>query len=151
MPDLVRTNGRGGMPALASLDPWRILDSLDRSLGATWTWSPPAWPQFDVEHTDDAVIVSADVPGMSDEDLSLTLAGRTLTVEGKTQRKRYSGAFSRQFSLAEGLDLDKIEAEVKHGVLTIYVPKSAEAKPRQIKLGGGVLDKVKGLLARDAG
>jgi HSP20 family protein len=74
-----------------------------------------------------------------------------LTVEGKTQRKRYSGSFSRQFNLAEGLDLDRIEAEVKHGVLTIYVPKSEAAKPRHIKLGSGVLDKVRGLLARNAG
>ena len=150
MPDLVRRNGRGGMPALASMDPWRLFDELDRSLGATWTWSPPAWPQFDVEHTDDAVIVTADVPGMTDEDITLTLAGRMLTVEGKTERKRYRGAFSRQFTLAEGLDLQKIEAEVKHGVLTIYVPKLEAARPRQIKLGGGVLDKVKGLLAKNA-
>jgi HSP20 family protein len=139
------------MPALASMDPWRIFDALDRGLGATWAWSPPAWPQFDVEHTDDAVIIAADVPGMTDEDLSLTLAGRTLTVEGKVQRRRSSYEISRRFELAEGLDLDRIEAEVKHGVLTIYVPKAESAKPRQIKLGSGVLDKVKGLLARNAG
>jgi HSP20 family protein len=150
MPDLVRMNGRGGMPALASLDPWRLFDELDRTLPATWTWSSPVWPRFDVEHTDDAIIVSADLPGMTDEDITLTLAGRTLTVEGKTQRKRHSGSFSRQFNLADGLDLQKIEAEIKHGVLTIYVPKSAEAKPRHVKLGTGVLDKVKGLLARNS-
>lgn len=156
MPDHVRaTNGGGGMPALASLNAWRILEELDRSLGPTWTWAQPTamppWPQFDLEHTDDAVIVSADVPGMSDEDLTLTLAGRTLTIEGKTSRKCASATFAKQFTLADGLDLDSIEAEVKHGVLTVYIPKSADAKPRQIKLGGGVLDKVKGLLARNAG
>jgi HSP20 family protein len=87
---------------------------------------------------------------MTDEDLSLTLAGRTLTVEGKVQRRRSSYELSRRFELAEGLDLDRIEAEVKHGILTIYVPKAESAKPRQIKLGSGVLDKVKGLFARPA-
>ena len=138
------------MPALASMDPWSIFDAIDRSLGATWTWSPPTWPQFDVEHTDDAVIVTADVPGMTEEDLSLTLTGRTLTVEGKIQRRRSTVEVSRRFELAEGLDLDRIEAEVKHGVLTIYVPKADSAKPRKIKLGSGVLDKVRGLFAKPA-
>lgn len=138
------------------MDPMRVFEDVERALFTrpTWTWAPPqaapTWPTFDVEHTDEAVIVTADLPGLTEDDVSVSVAGRTLTIEGQSNRKRWRGAFSRQFSLAEGLDTDRVEAELRHGVLTVVVPKTDQARPRKIKLGSGVLDKVKGLLARDA-
>ena len=137
----------GGMPALSS--PEQVLDRLERTLTPMWTWSPrPAatWPVFDVAHTDDAIVITADVPGLGDDDVNVNVTGRVLTIEGKTSRRGYESAFQRQFTLADGLDLENIEAQLDRGVLTVLVPKTPKAKPRQIKLGGGVIDKVKGLL-----
>lgn len=142
----------GGMPALSSPD--RVLDRLERTLTPMWTWTPrPAaqWPVFDVTHTDDAIVITADVPGLGDDDVNVHVAGRVLTIEGKTSRRGYAGVFQRQFTLAEGLETDHIEAQLDRGVLTVLVPKTPKAKPRQIKLGGGVVDKVKGLLGLEAG
>ncbi len=142
----------GGMPALSSPD--RLLDRLERTLTPAWTWTPrpvAQWPLFDVTHTDDAIVITADVPGLADDDVNVHVAGRVLTIEGKTSRRGYSDAFQRQFTLAEGLDTDHVEAQLDRGVLTVLVPKTPKAKPRQIKLGGGVVDKVKGLLGLEAG
>jgi HSP20 family protein len=139
----------GGMPALSS-DPARLLDTLTPA----WTWTPPSqtvsWPAFDVQHGDDAIIITADVPGLGDDDVNVSVAGRTLTIEGKTERRGYAREFQKQFTLAEGLDLEHIEAQLDRGVLTVLVPKTPKAKPRKISLGGGVIDKVKGLLGNAA-
>lgn len=141
---------RGGMSAPTTV--WNLLDDVDRSISPMWTWSPSrgaTWPAFDVQHTDEAVVISADVPGLAEEDLAVTLAGRSLTIEGKTQRRGYAGAFTRTFELAEGFDHEKLEASLERGVLTVYLPKSASARPRRIAIGtGGVFDKVKALLGR---
>lgn len=137
----------GGMPALSS--PEQMLERIERTLTPMWTWSPrPAatWPVFDVTHGDDAIVITADVPGLGDDDVNVNVTGRILTIEGKTARRGYESAFQRQFTLADGLDLDNIEAQLDRGVLTVLVPKTPKAKPREIKLGGGVIDKVKGLL-----
>jgi HSP20 family protein len=141
---------RGGMSAPSSV--LNLLDDLDRSITPMWSWSPSrgaTWPVFDVQHTDDAVVISADVPGLAEQDLEITLAGRSLTIQGKAQRRGYDGAFSRTFELAEGFDHEKLEASLERGVLTVYLPKSASARPRRIAIGqGGVFDKVKALLGR---
>lgn len=137
----------GGMPALSPSQ--HVLDRIERTLTPMWTWTPPPaarWPVFDVAHGDDAIVITADVPGLGDDDVDVTVAGRVLTIEGRTSRRGYAGAFQKQFTLAEGLDLDNVAAQLDRGVLTVLVPKTAQAKPRQIKLGGGVVDKVKGLL-----
>ncbi len=138
----------GGMPAL-STDPDAVLDRLERTLTPTWSWSPrptQTWPVFDVTHSDDAVVITADVPGLADDEVSIAVSGRVLTIEGKTTRRGYPREFQRQFTLAEGLDVEHIEAQLERGVLTLLVPKTPKTKPRPIKLGGGVVDKVKGLL-----
>lgn len=137
----------GGMPAPSSSE--HVLDRLDRALTPFWTWTPrPAasWPVFDVTHGDEAIVITADVPGLGDDDVNVTVAGRVLTIEGKTSRRGYAGAFQRQFTLAEGLDLDGIKAQLDRGVLTVLVPKTPKAQPRRIKLGAGVVDKVKELI-----
>lgn len=139
----------GGMPALSSAN---LLDAIDRTLLPMWTWAPrPAisWPVFDVTHSDDAVVITADVPGLGDDDVDVTVTGRTLTIEGRASRRGYPATFQRQFTLAEGLDGDRVEAQLERGVLTVLVPKTPQARPRQVKLGGGVIDKVKGLLGRE--
>ncbi len=141
----------GGVPALSSTE--QVLDRLERTLTPAWTWTPPpaaTWPVFDVAHGEDAIAITADVPGLGDDDVNVNVTGRILTIEGKTARRGYERAFQKQFTLADGLDLEHIEAQLERGVLTVLVPKTPKEKPRQIKLGGGVVDKVKGLLGMSA-
>ena len=141
----------GGMPAL-SPRPLRVLDGLDRTLAPLWWWSPPpteAWPRFDVTHADDAVVITAEVPGLGDDDVSVVVAGRQLTIEGASSRPGRARQFRRQFTLADGLEADRIEAQLDRGVLTVLIPKAAGARPRRIELGRGVVDKVRDLLRGD--
>ncbi|HEU0030559.1 MAG TPA: Hsp20/alpha crystallin family protein [Kofleriaceae bacterium] len=141
-------------------NPFSLLDELDRA----WTTSrarSSSWPHFDIEDRDDEVLLVADVPGMTDDHLDITVQGQLLTVRGErpygdgryVYRTRPSGQFVRQFQLAPGADLDRIEAHVEHGVLVIRVPKTDAMKPRKIKLGNslgaGLASKVKGLLGRE--
>ncbi len=94
---------------------------------------------------------------MTDNDIELMVAGSTLTVRGERKekngryvsRRRFTGAFEKQFRIGEGYDLDDIQARISNGVLTIVLAKAEKAKPRRIKLASGVVEKVKGLLSGD--
>ena len=99
---------------------------------------------FDVKETPDAYVFKADLPGVKSEDLDVKLANNRLTVTGKREAEkrektetyytyeRSYGNFMRSFTLPEGVDGEKIAAELKDGVLTINLPKKPEAKPRQV-------------------
>lgn len=86
-----------------------------------------------------------EVPGLKMEDLELTVTGNELTIrgereafeqEGVTQhrREREVGHFSRVIRLPVDVDADKVEATLKHGVLTITLPKAQSARPRKIEV-----------------
>ena len=110
-------------PALRS---WRALqEDLDSSL---WNRSVPS---FRVASEGEDTVVSFDLPGVTPEDVSVTTEDRTVTVSGKRAPER-GGDFSRALEFPVTLDLAKAEASLKHGVLTIRVPKREEAKPRSI-------------------
>ena len=116
-------------------------------------------PKFDVKETRKGYVFKADLPGVKEEDLHVTLTGNRLTVEGKREMEerkegetwhtfeRAMGSFSRSFTLPEGTDADKITADLKNGVLTITVPRSKEAETKKISVRS-VIDKVKGALDR---
>ncbi len=136
-------------------NPWSIFDELERSFFQTA--SSPEWPHFDIEDTDEETVLTADVPGMSEDDIEVTVRTPYLVVRGERQAKegrylrrtRYHGAFERRFWIGEGYDLDRVEARIANGELTIRLEKTGEAKPRRIKLTAGLAAKVKGLLAPD--
>jgi HSP20 family protein len=125
--------------------PFQIIDELMR-------WDPLSdltssfSPAFDVRETKDGYVFSADLPGMSEDALDISLDGNTLTVAGSREEEhreeservhmyeRRYGSFSRSFALPEGVDSDKIEARLEHGVLKLTVPKKPEHKPRRISL-----------------
>jgi len=130
------------------VDPWRMLQmpfgTVNRDL-VTWNVG------FDVRETDDAFIFKADMPGIRDEDLDISLTGNQLQISGKrdyeqeqdegrvhTYERSY-GTFSRSFSLPESADLDKIKSDLKDGVLTLMVPKKPGSTPqrRKIQIGSG--------------
>lgn len=103
-------------------------------------------PAFEVKETNDAFVLKADLPGVSENDLDIGVHNNVLTVSGSRsaeERKegetyalyeRQFGSFTRSFSLPDMADGDKIEAKLEHGVLTLTIGKKAEAKPRKISL-----------------
>jgi HSP20 family protein len=136
---------------IARDNPFRVMDALLR-------WEPfqesrslrgaPFTPRFDVKETKDGFLFRADLPGVKDSDLDISVTDNVLTVSGKrveerTEGEQYftlertSGQFSRSFSLPESADVNGVTADLKEGVLTLQVPKKPETQPRRIKVGNG--------------
>lgn len=113
-------------------------------------WPRPAiWeiaPAMDLAEKDNAYEISAELPGLDEKNIEIKLANGTLTIKGeKTEEKeerekeyylseRRFGSFHRSFRLPEGVDTDKIDAKFAKGVLTVTLPKSAEAKKNEKKI-----------------
>jgi HSP20 family protein len=101
-------------------------------------------PAVDILEKDGSLILRAELPGMNDKDIDLKLEGRELTLSGERKsdieenRQNYHrvercyGTFSRSFTLPETVDIDKIKADYKNGVLTVTLPHKPEAKAREI-------------------
>ena len=108
-------------------------------------------PAFEVKETKDAFVFKADLPGVDEKDLDISVTEDRITVSGKRESEqrnegerfftyeRQYGAFSRAFTLPEGVNADGVNAELKDGVLTLRLPKRPESQPRRItvtKSGG---------------
>ena len=116
--------------------PGKTLDLLER------VWSPA----IDVFESKDHIVVKADIPGMTKEDIKVTVHGSTLVIEGeKKQEKevkednyirseRICGGFYRAITLPETVDAADVKANYKNGVLELSLPKKEEAKPKEIKV-----------------
>jgi HSP20 family protein len=101
-------------------------------------------PRFEVKERADAYVFTADLPGVKEEDVDISLQNGILTiggtraaenkVEGETTYvyERQYGSFSRSFALPEVADSDKVEARLVNGVLNVTVGKKQEAKPKKI-------------------
>jgi HSP20 family protein len=97
-------------------------------------------PAVDLVEKDGAWELTAELPGLDEKNVEVTVAGGTLTIRGEKQEtkeekekeyhlsERRFGAFRRSFRLPEGVDAEKIEASFANGVLTVTLPKSAEAQ-----------------------
>jgi HSP20 family protein len=120
----------------------RIFDDVFRGFdlapfGSTRTLNGLGWPQIDIDETDKEVRITAELPGLDEKDVSLEIANGVLSISGekktesedKTRRfsERYYGRFERRIPLQD-VEEDKASAAFKNGVLTVTVPKSAEAK-----------------------
>jgi HSP20 family protein len=106
----------------------------------------PWMPAMDVYETEDKLVVSVELPGMSSEDVEVTVEDSTLTVSGKREfssevneehyhriERRY-GAFSRAVTLPPQVDAAKVDAKFEAGVLTVEVAKVEKAKPKKIQV-----------------
>lgn len=104
-------------------------------------------PRVDVRETAEAFIVVADLPGADEKSVEATVQKRVLTIEGWTQvekpqtgeelgREFGAGRFRRDFTLPDAVDPERIQARVKHGVLTVTIPKKEEVKARKILVTG---------------
>jgi HSP20 family protein len=99
----------------------------------------------DIVRSDKALTISVDLPGVSPDDVDLTVDGRKLTIsahrdfvlaegEDHVHAGRRHGSFTRSFKLAEDLDIDALTARSEHGVLTVTVPVIAAPEPRKIEI-----------------
>lgn len=106
-------------------------------------WS--SWPHANLYDTGENLMLKAEVPGLDEKDLQIEAVQDVLTVSGERKvevpeghsvhrQERASIRFSRSFSFPVKVDVDKITAEVKSGVLTVTLPKSPEVKPRAISV-----------------
>lgn len=103
-------------------------------------------PDIDATETDNEMRITAELPGMEDKDINVDLSGDMLTIRGEkrdeseSEEKNYHvserryGSFSRTVRVPESVDGTKISAEMKNGVLTVSMPKSAVAKDKQRKI-----------------
>lgn len=98
-------------------------------------------PPVDIYETGEGLVVKADLPGVGKENLDVRVENNLLTIHGKAAhaapgesiyREYELVNFFRQFELNEKVDQGKISADLKHGVLTLQLPKAEEAKPRKI-------------------
>jgi len=105
-------------------------------------------PRIDVHETEDGLELTAEIPGVADDDIDLRLDGDILTISGEKRNERKDegnrliergyGSFSRSVQLPFTPDPDKVEADCDRGVLTIKLPRSVEQdKSRRISIGKG--------------
>jgi HSP20 family protein len=120
---------------------------LDESFArGTETRGTGAWLlPMDAYITDEAIVIRADVPGISSDELDITLEGDTLAIRGEIKREdaencqyvlleRPTGRFERTLTINTPIDHDQVEASFKDGVLTLVLPKAEAVKPRQITI-----------------
>ena len=151
------------MAALVRWDPGRELDALQSDVSrvfdtffgtrsgngvATRRWVPA----MDLVEEDEHLVVRADLPGLTEEDVNIEVKDGVLTVSGerraeeKTEEKGYHrverayGSFSRSLSIPEGIDPEQVSAEFDNGVLEVRIPKPEERKPHRVQIGKGTVE-----------
>ena len=149
------------LPALRNLMSWDPFREMAPLLGIEREPEERFLPQFELKELKEAFVFKADVPGIEEKDVDVAITANRLTVSGRREREileegaayytaeRTFGAFTRSFTLPEGIDVDRVEAELKGGVLTIVVPKKPELQPRSVTVKN-VIEKVKGVLEKGA-
>jgi HSP20 family protein len=146
---------------LTFYDGWdRNFDELRRQLGQLFDefdaspWTNPSlfggtqvWPRVNLADHGADLVLTADVPGLSEKDVQVSIEQDVLTISGERKlnapegfaahrQERGSYKFTRSFNLPARVDNDKVNANVKQGVLTVTLPKTAEAQPRRIEIRG---------------
>ncbi len=124
----------------------RMFDSIFRGVDEPGLFNGSWMPAVDVAEEDNAYVVKVELPGVSKDDVKITLESNILTVQGekkaekevneKSYRRteRSYGSFQRSFTLPTIVKNDKIDAVFKDGILSITLPKVEEAKPKQIEV-----------------
>jgi HSP20 family protein len=128
----------------------RTLALLQRAFGdglaEGGVWAPPV----DIEETEDAWLIEAEIPGAKRDDVDIEVNENELEISGEIKererkgilrrRTRRVGEFHYAVTLPGDIDADNVNAELQNGVLTVTVPKSQRAKPRRISIGGHAQD-----------
>jgi len=145
------------MASIVRWEPFRDMMSLRDAMERMWDdrylrppmpfgpWAEGSLP-VDMYETDDSVVVKTGIPGVSAEDVDVSVTGDTLTIKAESQeeeevsrenylrRERRIGSYCRTVTLPGGLESDKAEADYADGVLTLTFPKAEEVKPKTIQV-----------------
>ena len=147
---------RRDMPArpVRRFEPFREFDQLQAQMGelleSALAGAPgegaPWIPAVDIEETDDAWIVEAELPGVDKKDVDIQMNDSELVVRGEIKereragilrrRTRRVGEFEFRVTMPSQADPENIDAKLDHGVLTVRVPKAQETQPRRIEISG---------------
>jgi HSP20 family protein len=130
---------------------WREMDRLQREMNRLFEdYSPqrlrsaPSYPALNAWSNEEGLLVTAEVPGVSPQDIEVSVVGETLTLSGRRtlddlkegaryhRQERGYGKFSRTLQLPFPVTVEKIEAKFKNGVLSVSLPRAEEDKPRKI-------------------
>jgi HSP20 family protein len=134
-----QTGGEGDPFLALHRDMNRILDEFSRGFGlpsaprAAWA---PVWPHVEISETEREVRVVAEVPGLDENDIELSLHDGVLTLKGEKKAEtkgpvyseRWQGQFQRSLQLGPDVDPEKVGATFNNGVLTVTLAKRAEAQ-----------------------
>jgi HSP20 family protein len=155
MANLIRRDHQGvarQQPQDYRWDPFRVMDAFlrwdpFRSEHALLPTGGEFSARFDVKEAKDAYVLRADLPGVKEDAVDVSLNGNLLTISGKRDEEnreegdqyfaleRSHGSFTRSFALPDNVDSEGISADLKNGVLTVKIPKKPEAQPRKISVG----------------
>jgi HSP20 family protein len=153
----INSTERRQVMALARWNPNRdmmsVRDEMSRVLNEAFgrgasdesAWFSGAWtPPVDIYETDEALVMKAELPGFSKDDISIELKENTLVIKGERKREdevkegnyhrmeRSYGAFQRAFMLPMTVDQEKVKAAYKDGILELRLPKVQAAQPKRI-------------------
>jgi HSP20 family protein len=147
--------------ALIRWEPAREVDSLqsevnrvfDAFFGNGSASRTRRWvPAMDLVETDEDLVLRADLPGLSRDDVQIEIKDSALTVSGERHAEheektegyyrveRSFGSFSRSLTLPDGVDADAVQADFSDGVLEVRIPKPAERKPHRVEIGAGSIN-----------
>jgi HSP20 family protein len=135
---------------VAPWDPFREFEELQAATGQLLeglmagpnggVWAPPV----DIEETEDAWVVEAELPGVDKKDIEVDVREGELTISGDIKEKerkgilrrktRRTGHFEFRVTLPGGADPSQVDANVQHGVLTVRIPKPEQSRPRRIEV-----------------
>jgi HSP20 family protein len=138
---------------LIRTSPWGFVNGLSREVDRLLQQptdrvaNDSNWvPRVDIRETEDAFVLTADVPGVNPDDLDITLEDDILALKGSRNFERESqaggyhrversqGAFQRQFRLPESVATDGLSADYRNGVLSVTIPKQAKPEPHRVQV-----------------
>jgi len=135
---------------LVKWSPFNELTRFERNMRSLFDFDVTNWrPAVDVYEDKEKITLEAELPGVKQEDVDITVDSGILTIKGEkklikeNKNKEYfrversEGTFVRSFTLPSMVEVEKIEATHKDGILTINIPKKPEKIPKQIKIKSG--------------
>jgi HSP20 family protein len=132
-----------------NMDPWREMDRMRRELeSALGTFAGPVarrvFPPLNIYDSGEEIIVTAELAGLTKDDVKVLFTDGVLSLSGTRslpgtfermtalRQERPSGRFEKSLEIPVKIDVEKISASFRNGVITITLPKAAEARPKEI-------------------
>ena len=127
----------------------REMDRMFNAIGGAGLSTPQGYPAVNMWLDGDHVILTAELPGVSSDELEISIEGSTLTLSGERKaaelpegatyhrQERGYGKFTRVVKLPYQIDANQVDAKLKEGILTIELERAEADKPRKIKVIGG--------------